>query len=473
MFCLKSYFTKEKMISSTNINMTSQIKHILHCLLLLFILSVMEYSTLTGGLMVSANPWQKYGFFFTLLLYMFRIVVFLALPQALFNFVGLLVYNAFSDKVTLKSSPLLSPLICIRVVTRGDYPELVKRNVERNLKTCLATGLENFYIEVVSDNSICLSENHRIRELVVPKKYKTKSGALYKSRALQYCLEEKVNILSKNDWIVHLDEETILTPNCIKGILNFAFDSKYHIGQGLITYANEEIVNWITTLADGFRVADDMGKLRLQFNAFHKPLFSFKGSYVVIQYDTEKAVSFDNGPDGSIAEDCYFAIKASSMGYTFNFIDGEMWEKSPFTIKDFIQQRKRWLQGILLVVHSKALPLKSKFLLAMSCYAWVTLPLAMFNLILVPLFPISSYSLIDFLMTFVGGVNLYMFIFGVIKSFNVKRLGLFKFILCLIGSVAVIPFNIIMENVVAIWGYFGSKHKFYIVQKGERTESVV
>ena len=37
---------------------------------------------------------------------------------------------------------------------------------------------------------------------------------------------------------------------------------------------------------------------------------------------------------------------------------GEMWEKSPFTLMDFIKQRKRWLQGILLVVHDGRLPIR-------------------------------------------------------------------------------------------------------------------
>lgn len=60
-------------------------------------------------------------------------------------------------------------------------------------------------------------------------------------------------------------------------------DGKHPFGQGLITYANENVVNWLTTLADSFRVSDDMGKLRLQFKLFNKPLFSWKGSYVVTQ----------------------------------------------------------------------------------------------------------------------------------------------------------------------------------------------
>ena len=46
-----------------------------------------------------------------------------------------------------------------------------------------------------------------------------------------------------------------------------------------------------------------------------------KGSYVVTKVGSEKKVSFDNGLNGSIAEDAYFAIKAMDMGFTFNFIE--------------------------------------------------------------------------------------------------------------------------------------------------------
>lgn len=100
------------------------------------------------------------------------------------------------------------------------------------------------------------------------------------ARALQYCLEDDVNILGDDDWIVHLDEETILTENAVRGILNFVYSKKHEFGQGLITYANEEVVNWLTTLADTCRVADDMGKLRFQFYMFHRPLFSWKGMFI-------------------------------------------------------------------------------------------------------------------------------------------------------------------------------------------------
>lgn len=267
--------------------LSSKSKHYLHCCLFFTVIAAFEI--FSGGLKVGAdpnieiNPWVEYGYMWTVVLYLLRLLTFLPLPQVLFNFAGLTFYNAFPDKVVLKSSPLLAPFICIRIVTRGDYPNLVRTNVVRNMNKCIDAGLENFLIEVVTDKAIMLKHHRRVREIVVPPSYRTKSGALFKARALQYCLEENVNVLGDNDWIVHLDEETLLTENSVRGILNFVMDGKCQFGQGLITYANEEVVNWVTTLADTFRVADDMGKLRLQFLMFHKPLFSWKGSYVVTQ----------------------------------------------------------------------------------------------------------------------------------------------------------------------------------------------
>ena len=77
-------------------------------------------------------------------------------------------------------------------------------------------------------------------------------------------------------------------------------------------------------------------------------------------------MSFDWGLDGSKAEDCFFGMVALDQGYSFDFIQGEMHEKSPFTFQDFFKQRKRWMQGIYLVCRSSLIPLQSKLLLSIS-----------------------------------------------------------------------------------------------------------
>ena len=97
-------------------------------------------------------------------------------------------------------------------------------------------------------------------------------------------------MLNDDDWIVHLDEETLLTENCVRGILNFVSDGRHEFGQGLVTYASNPVHfrSWsraaqyrICTVADSFRVADDMGKQRCQLRLVNRPVFGWKGSYVV------------------------------------------------------------------------------------------------------------------------------------------------------------------------------------------------
>lgn len=192
---------------------------------------------------------------------------------------------------------------------------------------------------------------------------------------------------------------------------------------------------------------------------------NYKSAFIVFQVGAERAVSFDNGLDGSVAEDCFFAMRAYKEGYSFNFVEGEMWEKSPFSLCDFVQQRKRWLQGILLVIHSKAIPLRYKLLLGISCYSWVTMPLSTSNVVLAALCPIPCPPLMDFVCAFIGAINIYMYVFGVVKSFSLYRFGMLRFLLCICGALCTIPFNILIENVAVMWGLFGHKHRFYVVNK--------
>uniref|UniRef100_A0A914WTH8 Glycosyltransferase 2-like domain-containing protein n=1 Tax=Plectus sambesii TaxID=2011161 RepID=A0A914WTH8_9BILA len=131
-------------------------------------------------------------------------------------------------------------------------------------------------------------------------------------------------------------------------------------------------------------------------------------SVTPFQLGAERKVTFDHGKDGSIAEDCYFSMIAFRDGYTFDFIEGEMHEKSPFTFWDFLQQRKRWLQGIFLTVHSREIPIKNKD--DSTCAPW-------------------------------------------------------RLVMYTVGALLTIPFNIWIENLAVLWGMIGQKHQFYVVKK--------
>lgn len=58
---------------------------------------------------------------------------------------------------------------------------------------------------------------------------------------VNFFFESQVNRLNDDDWVVHLDEETVLTASSVKGIINFVCNGKHKFGQGLITYAHGKV----------------------------------------------------------------------------------------------------------------------------------------------------------------------------------------------------------------------------------------
>merc|ERR1719510_540244 len=237
--------------------------------------------------------------------------------------------------------------------------------------------------------------------------------------------------------------------------MNFIANGKHHFGQGIITYANNPInfksfskyfQNRICTVADSFRVADDMGKLRAQLRISNKPLFGWKGSYVVCNAEAERKVTFDWGPDGSKAEDCFFGIVALDQGYSFNFIEGEMHEKSPFPFGDFFKQRKRWMQGIYLVCRSPLIPMKSKLILSISLASWLTMPLTTSNIVLSKIWPMSISPFVDLSLAFIGGMGLYMYIFGYVRQFNVHRFSWPRTLASVVEIMLASTLSILVEN---------------------------
>lgn len=94
--------------------MNATSKHLLHCALLFFV--IISFEIFAGGIKIDENsfivldPWVEYGTIATVILYALRFLTFLTLPQVLFNFCGLVFYNAFPEKVQLKGKLIFRPL---------------------------------------------------------------------------------------------------------------------------------------------------------------------------------------------------------------------------------------------------------------------------------------------------------------------------------------------------------------------------
>ena len=407
---------------------------------------------------------RKYGSRMRIIVYAMNFSIIFSLPMAIFCFLGFVFYNLFPKYPALNGSLTHHSLICFRVVTKGLNPTLIKTNVERNIKVCTSLGLRNFLFEIVSDICTNVPKNLLVKETVVPQQYQTSKCTLFKARALQYCLEHNVNVLNDEDWIVHLDEETILTKGSVIGIVNFIAKGTSSFGQGAITYANEDVVSWIATIFDLSRVAYDYGCLRFCLRYFRKPLLGLKGSYLVSNAGAERKVTFDFGFEGSLAEDCFFGLTAWGQGYLFDFIEGEMWEKSPFSLKDYVKQRKRWCQGILLTILSKQIPFFKKPVIICNFTAWVVMPFTACSSILLFAFPFPMPAIFELVSAFIRGVMIFVVIVGAIKSF--KRSGMFTIIVICLLWIFLFPLYVLLETCAIIYAFANLwKQEFYTVQK--------
>jgi len=72
---------------------------------------------------------------------------------------------------------------------------------------------------------------------------------------------------------------------------------------------------------------------------------------------------------------------------------------------------------------------------------------------------------VELVVSFIGGVWMYMYIYGTCRSFSIHRFGLIKFLGFLLTGVVVTPFKVAIEIIAVVWGLLTPKHKFYVVRK--------
>ncbi|KAJ3143224.1 hypothetical protein HK100_000023 [Physocladia obscura] len=169
------------------------------------------------------------------------------------------------------------------------------------------------------------------------------SSSKYKARALEWY--RQTMRFSEYDWILHLDEESVIDDESVKRILDFIFyEKEFHFGQGVIFYNQYKYWNnWIFTVADALRVGDDVSRFQLQYTYFHRPVFGAHGSFLLTNGLVENAVTWDLG---SLTEDYQFAVKAWDRGFRCGKIAGIVREQSPLDLIGFMKQRRRWYVGI-------------------------------------------------------------------------------------------------------------------------------
>lgn len=402
-----------------------------------------------------------------------KLVWLIPLPYALLNFYSFIKYPVFKRTIPLSTDRPLPFKIYVRIVTRGLNMNLISETAKHAYDILEATlPNQNWCVEIVTDNPMSIDyESEQLKIIAVPDDYVLESGTKYKARALNYALHH--SHATDKDWVIHLDEETRFDEDTIRSIVRFAIGEHMlnlsnqkrlpKIGQGVILYGKHQIVNWITTLADSIRVGDDYGRFRLQFE-HGKAFFGMHGSFVVVNHGLEKQIGFDHGPAGNITEDAYFALRAQSIGVKFQFIHAYMYEKSPFSIRDFIKQRQRWFGGLWLCALAPDIPWKERAVMAsfmtLWSLSWLCILLVFVNFI----YPTGTPAWL----AICGGVSfsyyVTLYLVGFLKTFTPK-IGKTRFAALLVLQILFIPLFSVMEAAGVFQGLVNPPKEFYIVQK--------
>lgn len=275
--------------------------------------------------MLLSLPWQMHiaGF-----LQLGVVLYFLSLPYAALGIWGLLTRTPPLPAVQQRTLDRL--IICL--VTKGIDTRVVLRTYRRLLPLC-GRRVE---LCVVTDHPL------PIPHLLVPAEFRTRY-ARYKARALEYFRQQQR--YGPGDWVLHLDEESVLDSHGLRACQEYCRRSPYQYGQGPIFYNNHEF--WrhpIETAADCIRAADDVGKFHLQLARLKCPIFGLHGSFLLVKGSLEDEITWDL--EGSLVEDYAFAVECMRRGLRIGEVGGIVREQSATTLGDFLRQRRRWLVGI-------------------------------------------------------------------------------------------------------------------------------
>ncbi|MBV9525261.1 MAG: sortase [Candidatus Dormibacteraeota bacterium] len=193
----------------------------------------------------------------------------------------------------------------------------------------------------------------QVLAVCLPSFYVTKNDTRLKARALQYMVELRRNGFNARPgrtFIVHFDEETVMTEPHVLVLLDYLSRSPKAITQGPILYPLEwEKTPWICRVIESTRPFGCSECAQVMQNP---PPPHLHGSNLVVDQAVEDQVGWDFGRiDGQpfIAEDLLFGIRAYALlgDEAFGWHGATALEQPPLSLYWALQQRVRWVLGAL------------------------------------------------------------------------------------------------------------------------------
>ena len=306
-------------------------------------------------------------------------------PLALASGYGVLGYSPREDFHLERRVQSEDYRVIFQITTRGFNREAVGRGV-RSVLYWAPRYLKDYEVWVVTEEDVDKSffeklkevneESRRVVKVVyVPRDYRTPNDTRYKARALHYAMElrRKLGYDPKKTWVYLMDEESIVGEDTVLGIIDFIENESKKgklIGQGLIVYSNFWGENRLTSLADSIRAGDDITRYKLQAK-IGRVINGIHGSHLLYRFDVEEKVGWDFGLVR--AEDTMFGLLVGKyFGSIWGWLKGKLYEQSPFSIKEFIKQRRRWMWGNLDILLKKEIELKYKLVVLAKIISWLS-----------------------------------------------------------------------------------------------------
>lgn len=285
--------------------------------------------------------------------------------------IGLIGMLSYRTPACASPGPPIRQTVAFRIVSRGQNADALRSTVERIRLEMARRPLFPYLIEVVTDVPVEIPAGTDLMNHLVPPEYQTPCRSAFKARALQFALE--TSPIGPGVWLMHLDEESHISPSLIDGIRDAVRDEessgRHRIGQGCILYHRSFREHPFLTLADSIRTGDDVGRFYFQ-HRLGFTLFGLHGSFILVRNSVEKEVGFDFGPTGSITEDAFWALVQMQNGRRCRWVHGHMVEQSTESVMDFVKQRRRWFVGLAVVVLRAPTRIRYRAALGVSTFLW-------------------------------------------------------------------------------------------------------
>lgn len=255
------------------------------------------------------------------------------------------------------------PYLKFQVTTKGGALPVVERSL-RVLEGICSTQpwlCELVSAEVITEragetehlNAAFAGSPLPVTALTLPPDYQTPNGSRLKARALHYMVEQRMagfNVKPGITYIVHFDEETVMTEPHVLVLLDYLSKHPRPITQGPILYPLEwEQTSPICRAIESTRPFGCSECARVMTNP---PPPHLHGSNLVVEESTENRVGWDFGTiDGQpfVAEDLLFGLRAYALlgDEAFGWHGATALEQPPLSLFWAIQQRLRWVLGAL------------------------------------------------------------------------------------------------------------------------------